>query len=71
MVHDHGVDFRDIHPDDQFNSGIGGKDSFMGAYKTAFSHHENVWTDCHFLRSPRDPSHMHLELLEYSNNGSK
>ncbi|KIW76433.1 hypothetical protein Z517_11179 [Fonsecaea pedrosoi CBS 271.37] len=63
MDHDHGVDFRNLHHDDQFNRGIGGRDVFMNQMKT-FSHHENVWTDCHFLRSPRDPSHMHLELLE-------
>lgn len=70
MAHDNGVDFRDIHPDEQFNCAIGGRDHFLAQMKT-FSHHENVWTDCHFLRGSRDPSHMHLELLEYEGNGSK
>jgi len=70
MTHDHGVDFRPNHPDTQFNCGIGGKDVFMNQMKN-FSHNDNMWTDCHFLRGERDPSHMHLELLEYDNNGSE
>jgi hypothetical protein len=65
MQHDHGVDFRSEEV--AFSEG---KEYFMGEMK-AFSHHENKWTDCHFLRGTRDPSHMHLELLEYNDNGGK
>ncbi|KAH6988299.1 hypothetical protein BKA56DRAFT_477951 [Ilyonectria sp. MPI-CAGE-AT-0026] len=68
MTHDEGVDFRNLPPDHQFNNGTGGKDHFM-AQMQAFSHSENMWTDCHFLRGERDPSHMHLELLEYNDSG--
>lgn len=62
MSHDGGVDFR---PDVGF---IQGYDYFMSQMK-AFTHNENIWQDCHFLRGTRDPSHMHLELLKYNENG--
>ncbi|KAJ6166730.1 hypothetical protein N7470_002177 [Penicillium chermesinum] len=63
MAHDAGVDFR---PDVGFPTGY---DHFMGQMKV-FTHGEkNKWTDCHFLRGTRDPSHMHLELLGYAENG--
>jgi hypothetical protein len=63
MKHDPGVDFRSEEV--AFSQG---KEYFMGQMK-AFTHHENMWTDCHFLRGTRDPSHMHLELLEYNDSG--
>ncbi|KAL4861617.1 hypothetical protein BDV12DRAFT_179943 [Aspergillus spectabilis] len=65
MKHDPGVDFRSEEV--AFSQG---KEYFMGQMK-AFTHHENMWTDCHFLRGTRDPSHMHLELLEYNDSGAQ
>lgn len=70
MAHDSGVDFRDLCPDEQFNCGIGGKKRFLHQMQN-YSHHENVWIDCHFLRGSRDPSHMHLELLDYETPASE
>ncbi|KAF9886958.1 hypothetical protein FE257_010699 [Aspergillus nanangensis] len=64
MTHDGGVDFR---PEVGFNQGY---DYFMDQMKVYRHWDTNMWQDCHFLRGERDPSHMHLELLKYNDNGA-
>ncbi|KIX06725.1 uncharacterized protein Z518_04701 [Rhinocladiella mackenziei CBS 650.93] len=57
MSHDHGVDFR---PEVGWPDGL---EYFQNQYKQGFGAWPQ-WGRCDFLRGKRDPSHMHLELLE-------
>ena len=62
MEHDHGVNFR---PDVGWPDGL---DFFMDQYKEGFGEIPK-WGECHFLKGKRDPSHMHLEVLQSLDKG--
>jgi hypothetical protein len=61
MYHDSGVDFR---PDVGFEPK--GKVHYAKQWKDAFDFDQDDLTGVGFLRSDRDPSGMHLELMKYN-----